>query len=49
MVFEILQIFSGLIDKDRVVLMKEYEDRFIKVCNFSMFINIIVEFIVVVE
>lgn len=33
MIFEILYLFNGLIDKDRVVLMKGYEDRFVIVCN----------------
>lgn len=43
MVFETLQILSGLIDKDRVALMKEYEDRLIKACNLSTPTDTIVE------
>lgn len=49
MVFETLQILSGLIDKDRVALMKEYEDRLIKAYNLSTPTNTIVEFIVAAE
>lgn len=49
MVFETLQILSGLIDKDRVALMKKYEDRLIKACNLSTPTDTIVEFIVAAE
>lgn len=49
MVLETLQILSGLIDKDRVALMKEYEDRLVKACNYSLGKDKIVEFKVPAE
>lgn len=49
MVLETLQILSGLIDKDRVALMKEYEDRLVKACNYSLGKDKLVEFIVAAE
>lgn len=49
MVFEILYILSGFIEKDRIVLLKEYEDRFVKDCIYYRGIDIIVEYVIVVE
>lgn len=49
MVFEILYIFSGFIEKDRIVFMKEYEDRFVKDCIYYRGEDIIVEYVIVVE
>lgn len=33
MVFEILYLFNGLMEKDKVVMLKEYENKFVIVCN----------------
>lgn len=33
MVLEILYLFNGLMEKDKVVMLKEYENKFVIVCN----------------
>lgn len=50
MVLETLRILSGMIDKERTALMKEYEDRLVMACNHrSLSIDTIVELIVAAE
>lgn len=49
MVFETLHILSGLIEKDRIALMKEYEDRLIRNCNYGMDTDTIVEYVIAAE
>lgn len=50
MVLETLHLLNGLIDRDRVALMKEYEDRLVKACSQGKVTpNSIVEFIVAAE
>lgn len=49
MVFETLHILSGLIEKDRIALMKEYEDRLIRNCNYGMGTATIVEYVIAAE
>lgn len=36
MVLETLHILSGLVDKERTALMKEYEERLVNVCNYRL-------------
>lgn len=50
MILETLHLLNGLIDKDRVALMKEYEDRLVIACNQRKVTpNSIVECIVAAE
>lgn len=49
MVFETLDILSGLIEKDRIALMKEYEDRLVKDCNYQRDTDTIVEYVIAAE
>lgn len=49
MVFETLHILSGLIEKDRIALMKEYEDRLVKDCTYHRGKDTFVEYIIAAE
>lgn len=49
MVFETLHILSGLIEKDRIALMKEYEDRLVKDCTYHKGLDTIVEYVIAAE
>lgn len=49
MVFETLHILSGLIEKDRIALMKEYEDRLVKECTYRRGKDTFVEYIIAAE
>lgn len=50
MVLETLHLLNGLIDKDRVALMKEYEDRLVNACSQGKVTsNSIVEYIIAAE
>lgn len=49
MVFETLNILSGLVEKDRIALMKEYEDRLVKDCTYYRDTDIIVEYVIAAE
>lgn len=49
MVFETLHILSGLIEKDRIALMKEYEDRLVKDCTYYRGEDTIVEYVIAAE
>lgn len=49
MVFETLHILSGLIEKDRIALLKEYEDRLVKDCTYHRGTDTIVEYVIAAE
>lgn len=49
MVFETLHILSGLIEKDIIALMKEYEDRLVKDCTYYRGEDTIVEYVIAAE
>lgn len=49
MVFETLHILSGLIEKDRIALLKEYEDILVKDCTYHRGTDTIVEYVIAAE
>lgn len=49
MVLETLHILSGLTEKDRIALMKEYEDRLVKDCTYGKGTDTIVEYVIAAE
>lgn len=49
MVLETLHILSGLTEKDRIALMKEYEDRLVKDCTYGKGTDTIVEYEIAAE